>query len=862
MKLIVSKFLLAVAISVSLLSYISAQPMDRILVNGDSMWVSGSNVAWVNFARDLGPGSAQLSEFDLAFRTLRDNGGNSMRLWLHTTGAHTPAWSGNMVTGPGANAISNLRAILDLAEQNDIALLLSLWSFDMLRTSNGTTQLTRSHSILTQDENRASYINNALIPIVEAVKGHKAILAWEIFNEAEGMSVEFGWNSITSMHVPMSDIQKFVNQTTGAIKRTDPDVQVTTGIVSFNQLSDIYSNTAYMNYYRDDRLVAAGGDDDGTLDFYTVHYYGHSDSPFSRHADYFQVDKPIVLAEFFIKGDAEGVSKDMIYKRLYDNGYAGAMSWQWIDWRQNRDSNQNTWINTLLNTQYMYGNYRDIVDLTFDVRDLTYTFEITESVIEAGMSSMLRWKSRNTASITLNGIDVLPMTTLEVTPLETTDYILVLTHEDATVIRDTITIKVIPNIEVDRLTDVSLVQQTDGFYTKMHGTYTIESIIVNFKTLPQGNFTVSSSFDGMNWSVIEEVSVTSETNYTISDENGVSSVFLKVQSDSEFELLNIQAYGLLSEIQAPRLRITYPAEGEVFQVGTKITVTAEILDGSGTFTGAYFHVNGEQKLFRRFRPFIYSFDLTETGEYSVQVEIRETNFPNIFSLPITFTVPENYSKTLFEAEEATLSGDTQIQSMASASGGAYVNMQGSGSISWNNIVVTQDGEYTARFGYRLPFDYKENILSVNGVVVDTIAFSTPIDTWRTVDRKITLNKGTNTVSISHFWGYMWFDYMEIMGEGVSVNPPIELPIKNKLGANYPNPFNPTTIIPYELALSSRVIIEVFDLLGRKISSFDQGLQSTGEYQFQYNATGLSSGVYIYRLSIDNHVLSGQMLLIK
>ena len=835
---------------------------NRIEVNGESLWISGSNVAWVDFARDLGPGSARLSEFDLAFRTLRDNGGNSMRLWLHTTGAHTPAWSGNMVTGPGTNAISNLRAILDLAEQNDIALLLSLWSFDMLRTSIGTTQLTRSHSILTQDENRASYINNALIPMVEAVKGHKAILAWEIFNEAEGMSVEFGWNSITSMHVPMSDIQKFVNQTTGAIKRTDPHVQVTTGIVSFNQLSDIYSNTAYMNYYRDDRLVAAGGDDDGTLDFYTVHYYGHSDSPFSRHADYFQVDKPIVLAEFFIKGDAEGVSKDMIYKRLYDNGYAGAMSWQWVDWRQNRDSNQNTWINTLLNTQYMYGNYRDIVDLTFDVRDLTYTFEVTESVIEAGMSSVLRWKSRNTASITLNGIEVLPMTTLEVTPSETTDYILVLTHDNATVIRDTITITVIPNIEVDRLTDVSLVQQTDGVYAKMHGTYAIESIIVNFKTLPQGNFTVSSSFDGMNWSVIEEVSVTSDTNYTISDENGVSSVFLKVQSESDFELINIQAYGLLSEIQAPRLRITYPAEGEVFQVGTRITVTAEILDGSGTFTGAYFHVNGEQKLFRRFRPFIYSFDLTETGEYSVQVEIRETNFPNIFSLPITFRVPENYSKTLFEAEEATLSGDTQIQSMASASGGAYVNMQGSGSISWNNVVVTQDGEYTARFGYRLPFDYKENILSVNGVVLDTIAFVTPIDTWKTVDRKITLNKGSNTVAISHFWGYMWFDYMEIMGEGVSVNQPVELPIKNKLGANYPNPFNPTTIIPYELASSSRVIIEVFDLLGRKISSFDQGLQSAGNYQFQYNATGLSSGIYIYRLSIDNHVLSGQMLLIK
>jgi len=46
------------------------QTPNRIEVNGEPLWISGSNVAWVDFARDLGPGSARLSEFELAFRTL------------------------------------------------------------------------------------------------------------------------------------------------------------------------------------------------------------------------------------------------------------------------------------------------------------------------------------------------------------------------------------------------------------------------------------------------------------------------------------------------------------------------------------------------------------------------------------------------------------------------------------------------------------------------------------------------------------------------------------------------------------------------------------------------------------------------
>jgi hypothetical protein len=76
-----------------------------------------------------------------------------------------------------------------------------------------------------------------------------------------------------------------------------------------------------------------GGDPDGTLDFYMVHYYewgGRAISPFHHHASYWGLDKPLVIGEFAAKGlsDSLGpVSPAHAFQRLYDSGYAGGMGW-------------------------------------------------------------------------------------------------------------------------------------------------------------------------------------------------------------------------------------------------------------------------------------------------------------------------------------------------------------------------------------------------------------------------------------------------------------------------------------------------------------------------------------------------------
>ena len=81
---------------------------------------------------------------------------------------------------------------------------------------------------------------------------------------------------------------------------------------------------------------------------------------------------------------------------------------------------------------------------------------------------------------------------------------------------------------------------------------------------------------------------------------------------------------------------------------------------------------------------------------------------------------------------------------------------------------------------------------------------------------------------------------------------LALPQGFELGANYPNPFNPATIIPYELATTSPVKLEVFNTIGQRVATLVDGNQEAGSYQAQWDGTdaagqAAAAGLYFYRL---------------
>lgn len=91
---------------------------------------------------------------------------------------------------------------------------------------------------------------------------------------------------------------------------------------------------------------------------------------------------------------------------------------------------------------------------------------------------------------------------------------------------------------------------------------------------------------------------------------------------------------------------------------------------------------------------------------------------------------------------------------------------------------------------------------------------------------------------------------------------VERPNRPILRQNYPNPFNPVTVIHYELSDPAQVRLEVFDALGRKIRIMDEGHRESGPHQVRFDAAGLSSGLYLYRLHTPKVTLSRSMLLVR
>ena len=89
-----------------------------------------------------------------------------------------------------------------------------------------------------------------------------------------------------------------------------------------------------------------------------------------------------------------------------------------------------------------------------------------------------------------------------------------------------------------------------------------------------------------------------------------------------------------------------------------------------------------------------------------------------------------------------------------------------------------------------------------------------------------------------------------------------IPKEYLLYQNYPNPFNPTTTIKFDIHKDGLVTLEIFDILGRKITTLINENRSAGSYEQVFNASQLASGVYVYKLNAGEYVSSKKMKLLK
>jgi len=89
-----------------------------------------------------------------------------------------------------------------------------------------------------------------------------------------------------------------------------------------------------------------------------------------------------------------------------------------------------------------------------------------------------------------------------------------------------------------------------------------------------------------------------------------------------------------------------------------------------------------------------------------------------------------------------------------------------------------------------------------------------------------------------------------------------IPAEYNLSQNYPNPFNPATTINFQIPVSGKVTIKIYDLLGREVKSLVNEFKIAGKYSVKFNASNLASGVYFYNLRAGNFVQTKKMILTK
>jgi len=152
----------------------------------------------------------------------------------------------------------------------------------------------------------------------------------------------------------------------------------------------------------------------------------------------------------------------------------------------------------------------------------------------------------------------------------------------------------------------------------------------------------------------------------------------------------------------------------------------------------------------------------------------------------------------------------------------------------------------------------KNVRENKGYVIDSISLAR--------------NKGENLKDFIESKGLPWTDIegkprdtspdlgvYEFSPDGQSNNNPLQGFLLNQ---NYPNPFNQSTIISYHIPVSLFVTLKVFDILRNEIKGLIKEEKTAGNFNLEFNAEKLSSGIYFYRLSAGTFVETKKIVLIK
>jgi hypothetical protein len=304
-----------------------------ITYNNKDYFFNAVNIPWNIKGKDFGENDSGESEyneewFENTFAELESAGINCVRISLHFDGRISPVFDDNgFATGLPSDFFNNFDSFLEIAENHKIMVIPVLFSFEMLSDNTEEAgQYAGNHADLITDPDKLdSYIQNALIPMIEHYKHTPNIPAFEIIDEPELGITEL--NPVTDTTVSLKEMQNFCALTANTVHELS-NKMVTIGSASIKYISDISPATG--NLWSDQALSDAS-ETESFVDFYNLHFTPGDDdfNPFNpaQSVETWQFDKKVIIGSFIPPEDTNTLEACYTFAPL--NGYAGLFSWSY-----------------------------------------------------------------------------------------------------------------------------------------------------------------------------------------------------------------------------------------------------------------------------------------------------------------------------------------------------------------------------------------------------------------------------------------------------------------------------------------------------------------------------------------------------
>ena len=353
-----------------LLLFFSIQTTAQLIpFQGKEFFLNGVNMPWNEFGWDFGEHDDwgygyDSTYFENTFIELEEHGVNSVRMWIHCDGRANPNFDEDgFVTGLDNGMLEQLDDFVKRANAHNLMVIFTLWSHDMLEDyTKDAGQYAGDHKDLVLDKSkRASYIDNALIPIIQNLNHHCNILAWEVFSEPEWCMKILG-GGYTKQTVVAEDMQIFIGECIAAI-RANSSHQVTIG--SAYPCGNDYDKNK--NYWHETEFERLGFNcNEVYVDFYSFHYFDwmtDKENVFEQDFDYWDVSKPIIIAESAANTECHDellTAKGQLGYALESN-YGGVLFWS-----VNAQDEYSSWEDFKTDIIEFKNEYFNIIDFESD----------------------------------------------------------------------------------------------------------------------------------------------------------------------------------------------------------------------------------------------------------------------------------------------------------------------------------------------------------------------------------------------------------------------------------------------------------------------------------------------------------------